>query len=123
MLKPAQRWDAPRGTTLCENNESGEFVMFDEHRIIENNFIVKLQFAESVIFDQDKAIKEMVEAYGEMEKGIEDPILCHYNGLRLHNAMEDLRALVIPGYKLNYEPNLEPEPDGSPEENLNPGLK
>lgn len=69
------------------------------------------------------SIKEMVEAYGEMEKGIEDPILCHYNGLRLHNAMEDLRALVIPGYKLNYEPNLDPEPDGSPEENLNPGLK
>jgi hypothetical protein len=89
----------------------------------ENNLIIKLQFAESVVRDQDKAIKEMVEAYGEMEKGIEDPILCHYNGLRLHNAMEDLRALVTPGYKPNYEPNTEPELDGSSKENLNPSLK
>ena len=54
-----------------------------------------------------EAAKEMVEAYGEMEKGIEDPILCHYNGLRLHNAMEDLRALVIPGYEPSYEPKPE----------------
>lgn len=55
------------------------------------------------------AVNEMVEAYGEMEKGIEDPILCHYNGLRLHNAMEDLRALVIPGYEPKYEPSAEGE--------------
>lgn len=60
------------------------------------------------------AAKEMVEAYGEMEKGIDDLILCHYNGLRLHNAMEDLRALVLPGYEPRYEPSTktpqEPEP-------------
>jgi hypothetical protein len=73
----------------------------------ENNLIIKLQFAEFVIRDQDKAIKEMVEAYSEMEKGIEDAILCHYNGLRLHNAMEDLRALVIPDYKPKYEPSVD----------------
>ena len=54
-----------------------------------------------------KAVTEMVEAYGEMEKGIEDPILCHYNGLRLHNAMEDLRVLVLPDYTPRYEPSLE----------------
>lgn len=56
---------------------------------------------------QGEAIREMVEAYGEMERGIEDPILCHYNGLRLHNAMEDLRALVILDYAPCYEPNPE----------------
>lgn len=55
------------------------------------------------------AIKEMVEAYGEMEKNIEDPIMVHYIGLRLHNAMEDLRALVIPGYEKKYEPNVDEE--------------
>lgn len=54
---------------------------------------------------QGKAIAEMVEAYGEMEKGIEDPILCHYNGIRLHNAMENLRVLVLPGYTAKYEPS------------------
>lgn len=54
-----------------------------------------------------KAVAEMVEAYGEMERGIEDPILCHYNGLRLHNAMEDLRVLVLPGYEPRYEPTLD----------------
>lgn len=52
-------------------------------------------------------ITEMVEAYGEMEKGIDDPILCHYNGTRLHNAMEDLRAMVLPDYTPKYEPSLE----------------
>jgi hypothetical protein len=33
-MKPVQRWDAPRGTTLEENNESGELVMFDDHQIV-----------------------------------------------------------------------------------------
>lgn len=64
------------------------------------------------IRNQRRAIEEMAEAYGEFEKGIEDPILCHYNGLRLHNAMEDLRALVIPGYTPNYEPK--PAAQGCP---------
>ena len=59
----------------------------------------------------EAAVKEMVEAYGEMEKGIEDEILCHYNGLRLHNAMEDLRALVLPGYIPDYRPSVDDEPD------------
>ena len=34
MTKPVQRWDAPRGTTLAGNNESGELVMFDDHQIV-----------------------------------------------------------------------------------------
>ena len=59
----------------------------------------------------ETAVKEMVEAYGEMEKGIDDEILCHYNGIRLHNAMEDLRALVLPGYEPKYEPSLDDESD------------
>src|SRR5512133_3055230 len=53
------------------------------------------------------AVTEMVEAYAAMQMGIEDPILCHYNGLRLHNAMEDLRVLVLPGYEPKYEPTLD----------------
>ena len=58
-----------------------------------------------------EAATEMVEAYGEMEKGIDDPILSHYCGIRLHNAMEDLRALVLPDYQPKYEPSLDDESD------------
>jgi len=62
------------------------------------------------INDRDRlhtAAKEMVEGYGEMEKHHEDPILAHYIGIRLHNAMEDLRALVLPDYTPKYEPSLD----------------
>jgi len=59
-----------------------------------------------------EAMAEIVEAYGEMEKGINDEILCHYNGIRLHNAMEGLRALVLDNYEPNYEPSLDPEDMG-----------
>ena len=61
----------------------------------------------------EKAIKELVEAYGEMEKGIDDPVLCHYNSMRLHNAVEDQRALLTPGYSPRYMPSLDDGTDDS----------
>lgn len=66
----------------------------------------------------EKAVRELVEAYGEMEKGIDDPILCHYNSMRLHNAVEDQRVLVIEGYKPNYMPMLDDETE-HPEPTVN----
>ena len=76
---------------------------------------MRLQSQEDIEFLErstklEAATKEMVEAYREMEKGIDDEILCHYNGMRLHNAMEDLRALVIPGYEPKYQPNEDDDP-------------
>ena len=45
------------------------------------------------------ASKEMVEAYKARVEGEGDPILEHYTEIRLAHALEELRAIVEPGYE------------------------
>lgn len=41
-MKKVQRWDAPRGATISENNDSGEFVFYDEHSLVVSDLLVKI---------------------------------------------------------------------------------
>ena len=58
------------------------------------------------------SVMEFVAAFEDMEKGI------RYNPVRLHNAIETLKALVLPGYGAQYRAD-EDEPDPSDDPELN----
>lgn len=108
--------DCPHGFALGKG--CPECQKLDRLEKTEENLARENSELRSRIAELEAAMSELAEAYGEMEKGINDPILCHYNSMRLHNAVEDQRVLVVEGYVPNYMPVLDDESE-HPEPTVN----